>query len=101
MAHRLAVALQQPRRIGQRCAMKKAHIDVRREYIDVAERRISQTRNRTAVMQKLQDFVSAMSHHFEPTMRDGAQFAWMPFHPGVDCRIPPHSAVESQEVRLH
>src|SRR5580693_1287673 len=53
MAHELAGALQQARRIPQRCAVKEPHIYVRRECIDVAERHISQTCHRTAVMQKL------------------------------------------------
>ncbi len=41
MAHELAGALQQARRIPQRRAVKESHIYVRSEYIDVAEGRIS------------------------------------------------------------
>jgi hypothetical protein len=37
--------------VGQGCAVKEAHVNVRIEDIDVAEGRISQTGNRTAVMQ--------------------------------------------------
>jgi hypothetical protein len=66
---------------------------MRREYIDVAEGRISQTCNRTAVMHKLPDFVPALSHRFKPLMRDG-QFAGMLLHPGVDGGTPLDSAVE-------
>src|ERR1700743_3381372 len=57
MTHELAGALQQAGRIRQRCAVKETHVDVRSEYINVAERRISQTCNRTAVMQELSNFV--------------------------------------------
>src|SRR6266576_2255547 len=74
MAHELAGALQQAGRIGQRCAVKEPHVYVRSEDIDVAEGRISQTGNRTAVMQELPDFVPAFSHHAKPVMRDGSQF---------------------------
>jgi hypothetical protein len=42
-----------------------------------AEGHISQTGNRTAVMQELPDFVSAFSHHAKPLMRDGSQFTRM------------------------
>ena len=49
--------------------MKKPHVYVRSEYIDVAEGRISHTCNRTAVMQKFPDFVPAFSHHLKPLMR--------------------------------
>src|ERR1700676_1676646 len=101
MAHELAVALQQAGRIRQRCAVKEPHVYVRSEYIDVAERRISQTCNRTAVMQKLPDFVSAFSHHLKPLKRDGSQFTGMLFHPCIDGRIPLDSAVESQQFRSH
>jgi protease I len=102
MAHELACALQQARRIRQRCALKEADVDVRGEYVDIAEGRISQARNRTAVMQKLPDFVPALSHRLEPLMRDGSQFTGMLFHPRVNGRIPLDSAVESQQFRgLH
>src|SRR6266853_1063954 len=63
MAHELAGALQQVSRIRQRCAVKEPHVYVRSEYIDVPEGRISQTCDRTAVMQKLPDFVPTFSHH--------------------------------------
>src|SRR6516162_4838803 len=101
MTHELAGALQQAGRIRQRCAVKKTHVYVRDEYIDVAEGRIPQTCNRTAVMQKLPDFVPAFSHHLKPLMRDGSQFTCMPFHPRIDVGIPLDSAVESQQFRSH
>src|SRR3984893_17473259 len=101
MAHELAGALQQACRIRQRCAVKEPHVYVRREYVDVAEGRISQTCNRAAVMQKLPDFVPAFSHHLKPLMRDGSQFTCMLFHPRIDGGIPLDSAVEAQEFRFH
>src|SRR5229473_2498320 len=97
MAHELAGALQQARRIPQRCALKESHIYMRSEYIDVAEGRISQTCNRTAVMQKLPDFVPTFSHHLKPLMRDGSQSTCMRLHPRIDGRIALDSAVESQQ----
>src|ERR1700756_1175541 len=101
MAHELAGALQQAGRIGQRCAVKEPHVYVRSEYVDVAEGHISQTCNRTAVMQKLADFVPAFSHHLKPLMRDGSQFTGMLFHPRIDGGIPLDSAVESQQFCSH
>src|SRR3989475_12267954 len=101
MAHELAGALQQAGRIGQRCTVKEPHVYVRSEYIYVAERRISQTCHRTAIMQKFPDFVPAFSHHLKPLMRDGSQFTCMLFHPRIDGGIPLDSAVESQQFRSH
>jgi hypothetical protein len=101
MPHEFAGALQQAGRIRQRCAVKEPHVYVRGEYIDVAERRISQTYNRAAVMQNLPDFVPAFSHHLKPLMRDGSQFTCMLFHPRIDGGSPLDSAVESQQIRSH
>src|SRR5271166_5505597 len=101
MAHELAIALQQAGRIRQPSALKEPHVYVRSEYIDVAEGRISQTRNRTAVMQKLPDFVPAFSHRLKPLKRDGSQFTGMLFHPRINGRIPLDRAVESQQFRSH
>ena len=78
--------------------MKEPHVDVRGEYIDIAEGRISQTCNRTAVMQKLPDFVPALSHHLKPLLRDGSQFT-MFFHPRINGGIPFDSTIESQQFR--
>src|SRR3984885_788521 len=101
MAHELAGALQQARRIRQRCSVKEPHIYVRSEYIDVAKGRVSQTCNRTAVMQKLPDFVPTFSHHLKPLMRDGAQSTSMLFHPRIDGEITLDGAVESQQFGSH
>src|SRR5215471_4285871 len=101
MAHELAGALQQAGRIRQRCAVKEPHVYVRSECIDIAEGRISQACNRTAVMQKLSDFVPAFSHYFKPLMRDGSQCTCMLFHPGIDSGIALDSTVESQQFPSH
>src|SRR5262245_44128945 len=98
MAHELAGALQQAGRIRKRCAVKEPHVYMRGEYVYVAEGRISQTCHRTAVMQELQDFVSALSHHLTPLLRDSPHFAAVFFHPRIDGRIPLDSAIESQQV---
>src|SRR6202050_2424270 len=100
MAHEFAVALQQAGRIRQGCAVKEPHVYVRSEYIDVAEGRLSQTCNRTAVMQKLPDFVPAFSHHLKPLKRDGSQSTCMRFDPRIDGWIPLDGAVESQQFRF-
>jgi hypothetical protein len=101
MAHELAGALQHAGWIWEGCALKESHVYVRCEYIDVAEGHVSQTCDRAAVVQKLADFVTAFSHHLEPLMGDGSQFAGMVFHPGIDCGIALDSAVESQAVWFH
>src|SRR5258706_8299700 len=101
MTHELAGALQQAGRIRQRRAVKEPHVYVRSEYVDVAEGRIPQTCNRTAVMQKLPDFVPAFSHHLKPLVRDGSQPTCTLFHPRIDGGIPLDSTVESQQFRSH
>src|ERR1051326_9080562 len=101
MAHELAVALQQAGGIRQAGAMKKPHVYVRSEYIDIAEWRVAQACNRTTIMEDLADFVPAFSHYLEPLMGDRSQFAGMLFHPRINGGIPFHSAVESQQFRSH
>src|ERR1700722_19104886 len=81
--------------------MKKSYIHVRGEYVYVAERDVPQTRCRKAVMQNLPHFVSALSHHLKPAMRDGSQFTRMLFHPGIDGGIPFDSAIESEQFHSH
>jgi hypothetical protein len=53
-------------------------------------------------MQKLPDFVPALSHHLKPPAREISQFTRMLFHPRIDGRIALNAAVESQQFRsLH
>jgi hypothetical protein len=101
MAHGFARALQQASWVWQRCAMKKPNVDVRSEHVDVAEGRIAQACNRTAIMQDLPDFIPTFSHHFEPLMRDGAHFTSMLIQPRIDGGIAFDSTVESQEFLFH
>jgi len=101
MTHELAGALQQAGRIRERCAVKKPHVYVRDEYIDVAEGRIPQTCNRTAVMQKLPDLVPAFSHQFEPVARDISPFACMAVKPGINGRVALDRSVEPKYPGLH
>jgi len=95
MAHELAGALQQAGWIRQRRPVKEAHVYVRTKYIDVAEGRVAQTCNWTAVMQELPYFVASFSHHLKPLVRDGSQFTSMLFHPSIDGGMPLDSAVKS------
>ena len=88
-------------RIGQRCAVKEAHVDVRSEYIDVGERRIAEAGYGTAVMQKLPDFVAALAHHIEPLLRDGSQFTGVGFHPCIDGGMALDSSGETQQLGCH
>src|SRR5580693_4858726 len=81
--------------------MKEPHVYVRGKYIDVAEGRISETCDRTAVMQKFTNFVSAFSHHLKPLKRDGSQFTGMLFHPGINGGVALNCTVESQKFRFH
>src|SRR4051812_28317974 len=101
MTHATAGALQQACRIPQRRAMKEAHVDVRSEYIDIAERRISQTCHWTAVMQELPDFVPAFPHDFKPLSRNDSQLTSTLIHPCIDGGIPLDSAVKPQQFRFH
>src|SRR5579863_2919334 len=76
VAHVFAGSLQQTGRVRQRRDAKESHVYVRSEYIHVAEGRIAQACNRTAVMKELPNLVPASSHHLKPLTRDGAQFAF-------------------------
>src|SRR3954451_7321084 len=87
MAHKLSGSLQQMSRIGQRCPTEETNIHVRREYVDVAEGRISQACNGATVMENLPDFIAASSHHFEPILGDGSQFTFTLIHPLLDSWI--------------
>jgi hypothetical protein len=100
MAHELAGALQHAGWIWEGCALKESHVYVRCEYIDAAEGHVSQTCDRAAVVQKLADFVTAFSHHLEPLMGDGSQFAGVVFHPCIDGRIALDGAVELRRRRV-
>jgi hypothetical protein len=101
MTHELAVALQQAGGIRQSGALKEPNVDVRGEYVHVAEWHISETCIRAAVMQNFPDLVSALSHHLKPLARGGSKLACVLFYPRIDGGIPLDRAVKSQQLCFH
>src|SRR6185312_3318458 len=101
MAHKLARALQQARRVPQCCSLKEPHIHMRCEYGDVGEGHIAQARIRTAVVQDFPHLVSARSHHVKPLARDGSESAVMLVQPRIDGRIALDGAIESQQLAFY
>ena len=98
MAHEPGATLQQAGGIGQCMAVKKTHVYVRGEDVDIGEGDISQTGNRAAVVQELADFIAALPHQLKPLMGDRSQFTGVLFHPFIDGRITLDSAVKPQQV---
>ncbi len=96
MAHMPACTLQQAVRIPQPCALKKTHVHMRAEYIDVAEGRVSQTGHWAPVMHQFPDLVPALPHLLEPFPGYGAEFAGPLIQPQVNGGIALYSAVKSK-----
>jgi hypothetical protein len=63
VAHTLAGALQEASGIGKRGSLKETDVDVGGEDVDVGKRRVSQTRDRAAVVEEFEDLVAGTSHH--------------------------------------
>src|ERR1700733_136835 len=101
VAHVLAGALQQARRIEQGCAVKESHVDVRREYVDIGEGRIAEAGDRTAVVEELADLIAALAHDLKPLARDGSQLTFVLFHPRMNGGIALDGAVESEQFGFH
>src|SRR5688572_13006626 len=99
MAHVLAGAFQQARRIRQLGATEKADIDVSFECVDIGKSGIGDARGRVAVMQQFAYIVSTVADHVEPMPRDSAQFTGMSVHPVSDRRVSPERAGEPKELR--
>ena len=96
MTHEFSGALQELGRIPQGGALEETHVYVRSKDIDVAEGRIAQTCDRTAVMQEFPHFVPAFSHCLEPSLCNGSQFACVLFEPCIDGWIAFDGTVEPQ-----
>jgi hypothetical protein len=88
MAHVLSGSFQQSRRIRNVRAQEEAYVDVRRERIDVTERRVVYARGGMAVMDQFAYVVAARSHALVPTARDRAEVACSAFEPRIDRGIP-------------
>ena len=70
VAHVLSCAIEKTCRIGQRRAVKKTNVHVRREHIDVTERRVLHARGRAAVVHEFPHVFAAMSHQCKPRSRN-------------------------------
>jgi hypothetical protein len=70
VTHVLTGSLEQSRGIGKMCAQEEAHVDVRREHIDVTECRVAYARSRMPVVEKVSYVVAAVAHAFVPGSRN-------------------------------
>src|SRR5688500_3442980 len=94
VAHVLAGSLEQSRGIRKLCAQEKAHVHVRRERIDVAERGVAYAGGGMAVVQQLAHVVAARAHAFEPRARDLPELAGAALEPCLNRRVSPERSRE-------
>jgi hypothetical protein len=78
--------------------VEKANVDVGPKNVDVSERRILDTRNGTAIVEKLLYVVTTLAHPREPSARNPVQFVRLPIQPDVNFRIPLGCSREPQKV---
>jgi hypothetical protein len=81
--------------------MKEAHIHMRSKHIYIPKGRISEARNRAAIMQHLSHFVAAPSHDFKPLSRNSTQLSFMLFYPSINRWIVFNRPIESQQLSFH
>src|SRR5262245_29501197 len=84
VAHNLAGAFQQTRRIGYVSATKESDIHVSFEGIDVCKCCVSDACRRMTIMQHLPHIVPTLAHDLEPIFRYFPQFAAMLPRPRID-----------------
>src|SRR5215831_7624912 len=101
MSHELAGAFEQSGGVWQRCAMEESDVYVRHEYIDVAEWCVSQAGGWTTIVQKLADFISALSHDIKPMPCNVSKRAGMLLHLGIDGARALDRAIEAQKILFH
>jgi hypothetical protein len=98
VAHTLAGALEQPRRILERRAMKEADVHVGAEGVDVRERGGADTRGGVAVVQELANVRAAAAHRLEPGPSHLSQRMLGRREPAVDVRIARNGARQEEEI---
>src|SRR5215469_17552746 len=101
MPHAFPIALEQPCRVRQRRAVKEPHVRVPGKHIHVPERRISEARHRTPVVQQLPHLVAALAHRVPPRARHRTQLPRMLLPPRFDRRVALDRSVEAKYFLTH
>jgi hypothetical protein len=70
-------------------------------HIHIAKGNIAKASVRAAVMKHFPDLIAAPPHDFKPLTRNGAQLAFMLFHPRINGGIAFNRSIESQQLRFH
>src|SRR5262245_34530337 len=91
-------SLEQSRRIIQQRAKEEADIDVIPECVDVAKRRVSDTRGRTTVVHQFAHVGATLPHAHEPGFCERSKIIALRAQPGIDCRVALHRRWESKYV---
>jgi hypothetical protein len=84
VTHVFSGSLEQSRGIRKVCAQEEAHVDVRRERIDVTERRVAYASGGMAVVKQLAYVVAALAHALVPRARDRAELACSALEPCIN-----------------
>jgi hypothetical protein len=98
MMHSFAGPFQQSCQVLQVGATKESHVYVGSEGVDLCERRISHTDDRTTVMHAFSNIFSTGPHHVEPVSRDGAQLRRSRIEPEFNSGIPFYSAGKLKQL---
>src|SRR5262245_32366617 len=98
MAHALACAFEQAGGIREHGAVVEADICMRLERIDIPKRGVSHTSDRASVVQELADVGAAAAHALKPGPCHHPVRIDEAGKPILDPGIPPHRAVEPQQI---
>ena len=96
--HAFAGAFQKGGRIVEHRPVEEADIHMNAEGVDVPKRRISHTRSRVAIVQKLANVRSAAAHLFKPWLGEPSQFVIRLGKPSVDAGVSLNGTREPQEL---
>lgn len=75
---------EQSRGIRKLRAQEEAHVDVRRERIDVTERRVAHARGGMAIVEQFAYVVAAFAHALVPGARNQTELACAALEPCID-----------------
>lgn len=98
VAHSLAGALEEVRRVGKDRTGEEADVDVLREGTDVGERQILYAGDGPAIVHEFHDIRATLAHVLEPRSGDGAQGIVAFREPRFDGRVARHGTVQSKPL---
>ena len=99
MSHALARTLEQTVGVIEQSTEEESNVDVRHEGVDVAKRRVPDTRCRVSIVKQLSHIIAKAAHKIEPWSAESGELGRARVEPLVHGRVVSYGGFKAHQLK--